>query len=102
MLLAEGRRDNRRSTGDFDQLVNLGALTAAIVIIHSSALIPDQHGALADAGAKLVWSPQGNLCLNGETARAADALEVAPHRPGRRLAAQRVDQPCSPTSRCPN
>jgi hypothetical protein len=34
MLLAEGRGDNRRSTGDFDQLVNLGALTAAIVIIH--------------------------------------------------------------------
>ena len=31
---------------------------------------------MKDAGAKLVWSPQSNLRLYGETTRAADALEL--------------------------
>jgi cytosine/adenosine deaminase-related metal-dependent hydrolase len=74
--LAEGRRDNERSTKEFERLVGFGALTPATVIIHGTALTRDQLGTAADAGAKLVWSPQSNLRLYGETTRAADALDV--------------------------
>jgi 5-methylthioadenosine/S-adenosylhomocysteine deaminase len=74
--LAEGRRDNERSTEEFDRLVQLNALTNRTVVIHGSALTRDQLGDLKDAGAKLVWSPQSNLRLYAETTRAADALEL--------------------------
>ena len=74
--LAEGMRDNERSQKEFDLLVKLGALTAATVIIHGTALTRDQLGQAKDAGARLVWSPQSNLRLYGETTRAADALDV--------------------------
>lgn len=75
--LAEGQRDNDRSVAEFDHLaVELGALTAATVIIHGTALTREQLGKAKDAGAKLVWSPQSNLRLYRETTRAADALDV--------------------------
>jgi len=74
--LAEGQRDNERSTNEFEHLEGFGALTAATVIIHGTALTRDQLEAAAQAGAKLVWSPQSNLRLYGETTRAADALDV--------------------------
>lgn len=74
--LAEGMRDNERSQKEFDQLVRLGALTAATVIIHGTALSREQLGEAKDAGARLVWSPQSNLRLYGETTRVADALDV--------------------------
>lgn len=74
--LAEGRRDNARSVEEFDRLVDLGGLTPATVIIHGTALTHDQLGTAAQAGAALVWSPQSNLRLYGETTRAADALDV--------------------------
>jgi hypothetical protein len=44
------------------------------VIIHGTALSAAQLRDVKDAGAKLVWSPQSNLRLYGETTRAADAL----------------------------
>jgi 5-methylthioadenosine/S-adenosylhomocysteine deaminase len=69
-------RDNERSQKEFDLLVGLGALTSATVIIHGTALTRDQLGQAKDAGARLVWSPQSNLRLYGETTRAADALDV--------------------------
>ena len=74
--LAEGRRDNQRSVEEWDRLVRTKALTKATVIIHGTALSRDQLGDLRDAGAKLVWSPQSNLRLYGETTLAADALDV--------------------------
>ena len=74
--LAEGQRSNQRSIDEFDHLVELNALTSATVIIHGSALTRDQLGGAADAGAKLVWSPQSNLRLYGETTRIGDALDV--------------------------
>ena len=74
--LAEGRRDNQRSVDEWDRLQRTGALTPATVIIHGTALGRDQLGELKDAGAKLVWSPQSNLRLYGETTLAADALDV--------------------------
>jgi 5-methylthioadenosine/S-adenosylhomocysteine deaminase len=74
--LAEGQRANQRSIDEFDHLMKLGALTPATVIIHGSALTRNQLGQAADAQAKLVWSPQSNLRLYGETTRIGDALDV--------------------------
>lgn len=75
--LAEGMRDNERSRKEFDHLAeDLGALTSATVIIHGTAMTRDQFAAARDAGARLVWSPQSNLRLYGETTRVADALDV--------------------------
>jgi 5-methylthioadenosine/S-adenosylhomocysteine deaminase len=74
--LAEGKRDNQRSIDEFDHLVHLNALTDATIIIHGSAMTRDQLGDAADGGAKLVWSPQSNLRLYGETTRISDALDV--------------------------
>jgi len=74
--LAEGQRDNQRSIDEFTHLVGFGALTEATVIIHGTALTRDQLGDAAAAGASLVWSPQSNLRLYGETTRASDALDV--------------------------
>lgn len=74
--LGEGMRDNQRSVDEFDHLTELGALTSSTVIIHGTAMTRDQLGQAKDAGAKLVWSPQSNLRLYGETTRVADALAV--------------------------
>jgi 5-methylthioadenosine/S-adenosylhomocysteine deaminase len=75
--LAEGRSDNKRSTDEFDKLANqLTALTDKTVVIHGTALSKAQIAQMKDAGAKLVWSPQSNLRLYGETTRAADVLEL--------------------------
>jgi 5-methylthioadenosine/S-adenosylhomocysteine deaminase len=74
--LAEGTAGDQRSQREFGRLVELGALTPATVVIHGSALTREQLGQVADAGAKLVWSPQSNLRLYGETTRAADALRL--------------------------
>ena len=78
--LAEGRRDNPRSVEEWELVDPPGggvrALTAATVIIHGSALGREQFGLMKDAGAKLVWSPQSNLRLYGETTLAAEALDV--------------------------
>ena len=74
--LAEGMRDNERSQQEFAHLVELGALTSATVIIHGTAMTRAEFGDARDAGARLVWSPQSNLRLYGETTRIADALDV--------------------------
>jgi 5-methylthioadenosine/S-adenosylhomocysteine deaminase len=74
--LAEGQKANARSQDEFRRLVELQALTPATVVIHGTALSRDQLGDLRDAGAKLVWSPQSNLRLYGETTDAAAALEL--------------------------
>jgi hypothetical protein len=70
--LAEGTDESSRA--EFDELVAANLLTAATVIIHGTALTVAQLGAVADAGAKLVWAPQSNLRLYGATTAAADAL----------------------------
>ena len=74
--LAEGRSDNERSREELDTLVGLNGLTERTVIIHGTALSEDQLLDVKDAGAKLVWSPQSNLRLYGETTKAADALRM--------------------------
>ena len=72
--LAEGIDDLSRR--EFGELVAAGLLTPATVIIHGTALTRDQLGQVRDAGAKLVWSPQSNLRLYGQTTDAAGALAL--------------------------
>jgi len=72
--LAEGIDDSSRA--EFDKLVDRGLLTSATIIIHGTALTRDQLAEVRDAGAKLVWSPQSNLRLYGQTTLAADAIEL--------------------------
>ncbi len=74
--LAEGQRGDKRSLGEFSKLVKMGGLTPATILIHGSALTKDELGAMKDAGAKLIWSPQSNLRLYAETTRADDALRL--------------------------
>lgn len=74
--LAEGRSDNPRSTGELGKLGKLNAVVEKTVVIHGTALSKADLSSLKDAGSKLVWSPQSNLRLYGETTRAADALEL--------------------------
>lgn len=72
--LAEGIDDTSRR--EFEELVELELLTEATVIIHGTALTPDQLEAVREAGASLVWSPQSNLRLYGGTTDAAHALTL--------------------------
>jgi 5-methylthioadenosine/S-adenosylhomocysteine deaminase len=66
--LAEGQADNQRSKNEFGRLVeDYRGLTPATVLIHGTALTRQQLGQVKDAGAKLVWSPQSNLRLYGQT-----------------------------------
>ncbi|MFN2608732.1 MAG: amidohydrolase family protein [Acidimicrobiales bacterium] len=74
--VAEGHPDDPQAAAEFDRMVALGALSAATVVIHGTALSRDQLGAVRDAGASLVWSPQSNLRLYGATTRVADALDL--------------------------
>ena len=74
--LAEGKRDNQRSQEEFGDLVDANLLTDATVIIHGTALTDESLGQLKDAGGKLVWSPQSNLRLYGQTTPAAKALDL--------------------------
>jgi 5-methylthioadenosine/S-adenosylhomocysteine deaminase len=75
--LAEGQADNQRSKNEFGRLVDdYHGLTAATVLIHGTALIRQQLGPVKDVGAKLVWSPQSNLRLYGQTTPVGDALQL--------------------------
>jgi 5-methylthioadenosine/S-adenosylhomocysteine deaminase len=74
--LAEGSSKNERSVAELGKLVGMNGLTPATVLIHGTALSEDQLGDVHDAGAKLVWSPQSNLRLYGETTKAAHAIDL--------------------------
>ena len=74
--LAEGQSDNKRSAEEFGKLDALGGIVEKTVVIHGTALTKSDLSDLKDAGAKLVWSPQSNLRLYGETTRAADAFAL--------------------------
>ena len=73
MHLAEGVDEQSRN--EFGRLVKRGLLTKASVLIHATALTPEMLADVKDAGAKMVWSPQSNLRLYGQTTNAAEAIE---------------------------
>jgi 5-methylthioadenosine/S-adenosylhomocysteine deaminase len=72
--LCEGRRGDERSRKEFERFLEMDAATAATVLIHASALDAEQIHQVAEAGCKLVWSPQSNLRLYAETTLAAEAI----------------------------
>jgi cytosine/adenosine deaminase-related metal-dependent hydrolase len=74
--LCEGQRDDQRSQSEFARFLAFQAATPATVLIHASALSVGQIRQLAAAGCKLVWSPQSNLRLYGQTTLAAEALRA--------------------------
>jgi cytosine/adenosine deaminase-related metal-dependent hydrolase len=74
--LCEGTKTDKRSQTEFARFVDYGAATPATVVIHAGALGVDQIHQLADAGCKLVWSPQSNLRLYAETTLAAEAIRA--------------------------
>ncbi|GAA6526073.1 amidohydrolase family protein [Intrasporangium sp. DVR] len=74
--LSEGRRGDEVSEEEFRRFIDLGAATPATNIIHGSALTAADLHEVADAGCRLVWSPQSNLRLYGETTLAGEALRA--------------------------
>lgn len=72
--LSEGRRGDEVSAKEFRHFLDIGAATPATNIIHGSALGVDDLHTVAEAGCRLVWSPQSNLRLYGETTLAGEAL----------------------------
>jgi cytosine/adenosine deaminase-related metal-dependent hydrolase len=72
--LSEGARGDERSATEFRRFLDLGAATPATNIIHGSALTADDLRTVAATGCRLVWSPQSNLRLYGETTLAGEAL----------------------------
>ena len=71
--LCEGVRGDERSTTEFQSFLASGAATPATNVIHGSALSETDLHTLADAGCRLVWSPQSNLRLYGSTTLAGAA-----------------------------
>ena len=71
--LCEGVRGDERSAGEFQAFLAAGAATPATNVIHGSALSEADLHTLADAGCRLVWSPQSNLRLYGSTTLAGAA-----------------------------
>jgi 5-methylthioadenosine/S-adenosylhomocysteine deaminase len=74
--LAEGKSTNKVSTDELGKLEALGGLLPQTVIIHGTALSEAQLDRVRAAQAKLVWSPQSNLRLYGETTKAAYARSI--------------------------
>lgn len=70
--LAEGV--NSAALAEFYTLQATGLLDSRVTIIHGVALGQNQWTAMATAGANLVWSPQSNLYLYGQTADIPGAL----------------------------
>ncbi|GAA2156159.1 cytosine/adenosine deaminase-related metal-dependent hydrolase [Humibacillus xanthopallidus] len=72
--LSEGRRGDEVSAKEFQRFLDLGGATSVTNIIHGSALTVDDLHTVAGLGCRLVWSPQSNLRLYGETTLAGEAI----------------------------
>lgn len=73
--LAEGLPTDDRSRKEFITLKQKGLLTAQTAIIHGMAFGDAEFKEMADVGAKLIWSPQSNLVLYGQTTNIKSALQ---------------------------
>ncbi len=72
--LAEGTDDSSRA--ELDTLRALGLLRKEVVAIHGTALSAAQLNEMGAAGMKLVWSPQSNEVLYGQTTDVPAALKA--------------------------
>jgi 5-methylthioadenosine/S-adenosylhomocysteine deaminase len=75
--LAEGT--DASSLAEFTSLVAKGLLLPPTVLIHGTALGATQFAQMAQARAKLIWSPQSNLVLYGQTTDVPAALAAGVH-----------------------
>lgn len=74
--LCEGVRGDERSVNELARFLELEAATPATNIIHGTALTADDLHTVAERGCRLVWSPQSNLRLYGQTTLAGVALQA--------------------------
>jgi 5-methylthioadenosine/S-adenosylhomocysteine deaminase len=58
---------DEKSRNEFDTLKQKNLLNAGTAIIHGTAFDENEFKEMAEAGAKLIWSPQSNLSLYGKT-----------------------------------
>jgi hypothetical protein len=58
---------DEKSRGEFSTLKQKNLLSSGTAIIHGTAFGDPEFKAMGEAGAKLIWSPQSNLALYGET-----------------------------------
>jgi hypothetical protein len=63
-----------RAHDEFVALTQLGLVRPETVIIHGTALTPDDFMAVGRAGGKLVWSPSSNMVLYGQTTDVSSAI----------------------------
>jgi 5-methylthioadenosine/S-adenosylhomocysteine deaminase len=72
--LAEGV--NEAAYREWNSLVARDLVVAPLVVIHGTALGRPEFDRMAEAGAKLVWSPRSNLVLYGRTTDVGAALDA--------------------------
>jgi len=72
--LCEGQRGNEALDNEFRRFIKLKVATPATVVIHGTSLSETDLHDIADAGCKLVWSPQSNLRLYKQTTLAGEAI----------------------------
>ncbi len=72
--LSEGARGDAVSAKEFQHFLDLGGATSATNLIHATSLTRDDLHTVTEAGCRLVWSPQSNLRLYGETTLAGEAI----------------------------
>ncbi len=72
--IAEGKTN--RSRAELDELAMLGLLRPETVIIHGTALFPEDFVRVAAGGSKLVWSPSSNMALYNGTTDVGAAIEA--------------------------
>lgn len=72
--VAEGRVSDPNSRQEFEILGQAGLHRSGVVVIHGIAFDKPEFSIMAKKGMYLVWSPQSNTVLYGETARIPEAL----------------------------
>jgi 5-methylthioadenosine/S-adenosylhomocysteine deaminase len=73
--LAEGLPTDEKSRNEFNILKQKDLFTGQTAIIHGTAFGDAEFKEMAQVGAKLIWSPQSNLVLYGQTTNIRLALQ---------------------------
>ncbi|HEX3233043.1 MAG TPA: amidohydrolase family protein [Gemmatimonadales bacterium] len=73
--IAEGLPSDERSRHEFEVLKQKGLLRAETAIIHGTAFGDSEFTQMGAVGAKLIWSPQSNRVLYGQTTNIPLALQ---------------------------
>jgi 5-methylthioadenosine/S-adenosylhomocysteine deaminase len=73
--IAEGAQGDAPSLKEFQILQDKHLLTASTAIIHGTAFGDAEFQKMAQAGAKLIWSPESNLRLYNQTTNIPLALQ---------------------------